>query len=709
MSFEAHPRSILHLFRNPENLIYKIPMYQRSYSWKEEDVQAFCEDLLKVVENDTKDYFWGAIINIKENENIYEIVDGQQRITTFTILIAKLKNLCSQILEKVKKEQILNPMLKFSYEDIESQLTEKISDLNQCMTYKNNNKLTLSEVDEEFFKKMINLSNEVRVIAQCKLIIDEIEKKDSIVTDPTKKSSYKKDIKKDIFKIDSLDKDLQYEDFKYCYMSKYPQEDQYTYNKTDKYLIIQYLKLRLGSKSIRDYINDEKIISNDDQRNIVDLLKSIDTKVDIESHKNLIKSWEIIDDLIIKLMVNIEDLETQSKEVINFVEKFINDTYVVSIKANSQENAYMMFQVLNDRGRSLGIVELLRPYTLQRVKSNEMYKDEVSNCWDEISKDKNCESYLKDYLASYINVSPREKKLHNKYKNTFFKETDSEVDIYNNVKKIKDMKVVYDKLVEGIWPYDGSSKDLWYKNRLNQIIKVLEYDRTIPLLMCIKDIGTEDDFIKVIDIIERVVFRYVTICEKRPGKVTKLYSEIIEESRANGSFLIAEFRKKMKDLLNEDGCDEDTFKSKIDSGKLKYSNNSKANKKIKYFLSTIEYYYKEFKDNPSKEALDSPSRTKVLNDKIIEIEHIYAQNIDSAHEDEYLESVKHNIGNLVLLEKSANIKESNKPFDEKKDGYNSEDINITKELNDISEWNEDEYKKRLKKYQQIASKIFLLN
>ena len=100
MSFEAKPGSLLNLFRDTDVDQYKIPKYQRAYSWTEEQVKVFCEDLYYAYSNCIEDYFFGAVIMIKDstNEKIRNIIDGQQRITTFTILIAQLRNLCEEII-----------------------------------------------------------------------------------------------------------------------------------------------------------------------------------------------------------------------------------------------------------------------------------------------------------------------------------------------------------------------------------------------------------------------------------------------------------------------------------------------------------------------------------------------------------------------------------------------------------------------------------
>lgn len=74
--------------------IFNIPIYQRSYSWEKENLQEFLTDLV----NQYKDrkYFLGSFlfhINGKRDEfTVIDIVDGQQRLTTFIIFIQALIN-----------------------------------------------------------------------------------------------------------------------------------------------------------------------------------------------------------------------------------------------------------------------------------------------------------------------------------------------------------------------------------------------------------------------------------------------------------------------------------------------------------------------------------------------------------------------------------------------------------------------------------------
>ena len=70
----------------------KIPKYQRPYSWREKNVRDFLVDISLWQQDKTKDgisYHLGTII-LKEQENgCYDVIDGQQRLTTLTIIAQK--------------------------------------------------------------------------------------------------------------------------------------------------------------------------------------------------------------------------------------------------------------------------------------------------------------------------------------------------------------------------------------------------------------------------------------------------------------------------------------------------------------------------------------------------------------------------------------------------------------------------------------------
>ena len=77
---------------------YEIPRYQRNYSWKKDEIDTLIEDIEENrIYSPDAPYYVGTLIvfrNIDKKHNIvYETIDGQQRLTTFTLLFCLLKNL----------------------------------------------------------------------------------------------------------------------------------------------------------------------------------------------------------------------------------------------------------------------------------------------------------------------------------------------------------------------------------------------------------------------------------------------------------------------------------------------------------------------------------------------------------------------------------------------------------------------------------------
>ncbi len=69
-----------------------MPPYQRSYSWDISEAEALLSDLTEASENG-ESHFIGAIVLVREEGGRYLIVDGQQRLTTLTILLSVLRDM----------------------------------------------------------------------------------------------------------------------------------------------------------------------------------------------------------------------------------------------------------------------------------------------------------------------------------------------------------------------------------------------------------------------------------------------------------------------------------------------------------------------------------------------------------------------------------------------------------------------------------------
>lgn len=89
---------------NNKELFYKIPPYQREYSWKKEQFENIFDD---INDNDIG-YFLGSIIAIDKGDYL-ELIDGQQRLTTLSILLNALLNIINKYDSQNPKVDIINP------------------------------------------------------------------------------------------------------------------------------------------------------------------------------------------------------------------------------------------------------------------------------------------------------------------------------------------------------------------------------------------------------------------------------------------------------------------------------------------------------------------------------------------------------------------------------------------------------------------------
>jgi hypothetical protein len=96
---EAHERVIGRIFG--DEYAFEIPPYQRPYAWEKEQARDLLTDLLEAMDNTMTSggvYFLGSIVLIKSpGSPVSKVVDGQQRLTTLTILLSVLRDLTSDM------------------------------------------------------------------------------------------------------------------------------------------------------------------------------------------------------------------------------------------------------------------------------------------------------------------------------------------------------------------------------------------------------------------------------------------------------------------------------------------------------------------------------------------------------------------------------------------------------------------------------------
>ncbi len=175
---DAGKESLLYFLSQNQQL--SIPIYQRKYSWTDKECKQLLEDILRVGKSDESNHFIGSIVYMNQKGHIASpinklmIIDGQQRVTTITLLISAIVD----FLNKNPNDNIMPPENLISYyllNDRERGQTrykliltqDDKKSLIKIVDYLENNEEIPFDGDDsvrikenfEFFKKHINYDN----------------------------------------------------------------------------------------------------------------------------------------------------------------------------------------------------------------------------------------------------------------------------------------------------------------------------------------------------------------------------------------------------------------------------------------------------------------------------------------------------------------------------------------------------------------------
>ena len=148
---------------NNENK-YVIPIYQRNFEWGESEIRQLILDIYDYsIDNYNKDYYIGTLI-VYDRKNNFEIIDGQQRLTTLSILLSLIKNKYKDKYEKyISKSYNLN--LTFDSRKNSTETLRALYDKNEnyIEKYINENPNSITEgynICKKVLSEILNKDNE---------------------------------------------------------------------------------------------------------------------------------------------------------------------------------------------------------------------------------------------------------------------------------------------------------------------------------------------------------------------------------------------------------------------------------------------------------------------------------------------------------------------------------------------------------------------
>ncbi|MEZ9917194.1 DUF262 domain-containing protein [Vibrio breoganii] len=378
---------------------------------------------------------------------------------------------------------------------------------------------------------------------------------------------------------------------------------------------------------------------------------------------------------------------------------------LVEIVAFSDENAYTIFETMNDRGLNLTPTEMLKGFLLSKYRDDEKRK-QSNDFWkraiieiqaiDKAEDQSFIQAWLRAKYAETIRVAKVgsvnedfEKigtRFHSWVRDNLSKiglknGTEDEFDSFINT----DFQFYYNAYMRIKQAETTCSSELSSIHHIYHwgIASSLSH----PLMLAP---------LKVTDSKElanqkmNLVAKYIDVfCVRRSVNFRLFASSSIRYTMYN---LVKEIRNKDLAELHE------IFASKLDemnetfSGLDRFYLHGQNGKFVKYFLSRVSGYV----DNLAGENTDFTTYYHAYSGKPFEIEHLWANNFER-HKDEFEQQsdfnrFRNSIGALVLLPKGTNQSYSDKPYPEKLEHYIKENL-LVKSLHDMAYQNNPNFKK----------------
>lgn len=144
--------------------LFEVPKYQRNYAWGREQLEDFLSDITKCLEarlqGEQRQHFFGGIVTVKQDipgtsDEKYQLVDGQQRVATFAILMSQVAQTLNSLLveanelnDEESKNKIKSTSNYLERKHIETRIMVNMSS-------EERDRVTLSGPDNNFYQECI--------------------------------------------------------------------------------------------------------------------------------------------------------------------------------------------------------------------------------------------------------------------------------------------------------------------------------------------------------------------------------------------------------------------------------------------------------------------------------------------------------------------------------------------------------------------------
>lgn len=432
----------------------------------------------------------------------------------------------------------------------------------------------------------------------------------------------------------------------------------------------------------------------------------------------------------------------------NFFQKLIHTAKIIRLDVQHAQDAYKLFETINNRGLKLSSTDILKNFILgHAAKISEEKLEEAKEKWAELIVALDnipTDDFFRQYVTSIYTRKITASKLIEEFKKHYFKHVldvdklgefqynygmESSEEVFSELEddelvETPDTGVEHDEtLVED---EDDSSRvdiiaylqnivnaavcysKIWNRKfddkKINERIAHLQAVKSFPsyiFLMHFLQLDVDrKKKLTVLDLITTLMLRR-HVCSRRTSENDDIFAKLLRLDTASDNYI-----DELKNQLAEDYPEDDEFVTRFPTHEFK----QRVLERARYILAEIEY------------KLTGGTGELIINsNEDVHVEHIIPQKINTKKaKDEYGDwetylgdkakihhkTKVHYIGNLTLLAGNLNITASNNPFTRKKKSYRESNISITNQLAQQSDFKFYHLEKRGNELAEVAKEIW---
>ena len=135
--------TISDLFNDENKCNYIIPIYQRNYAWGDDEISSLLQDIKNACEKNKeqdKNYYIGSLIVYRRENGDFEVIDGQQRLTTLTLIMHHLGKLSFRNVSFEHREESEQALSNLNSEKLPSNFSQALKTIKKIIDEWGNNK-----------------------------------------------------------------------------------------------------------------------------------------------------------------------------------------------------------------------------------------------------------------------------------------------------------------------------------------------------------------------------------------------------------------------------------------------------------------------------------------------------------------------------------------------------------------------------------------